>query len=133
MDQVPLVIEEKDAGAELVRRFHETMPVKAAFWLQTEASSQWYLYIASEAIDDTTLDRGYREVSQLTRSMPTPYLDPFHVKLIGADHPLARAALDIHRRYPGSSATNFDGMSFGGIGVEGVYIYPSTITESHVL
>ena len=48
------------------------------------------------------------------------------VKLVPTSDPLAQAALDIHRRYPGRTATRFGGK-VGGIGVDGVYIYPASV------
>ncbi len=57
--------------------------------------------------------------------MNTPYLDPFQVTLIGSNHPLAKAAADINRKYSRPIANRIRGTVFGGIGVEEVYIYPA--------
>ena len=57
-----------------------------------------------------------------------PFLDPFQVKLIPASDPLARAALDVLRSYPARMAIRFGGRSFGGMSVDGVYIYPPSAT-----
>jgi hypothetical protein len=127
MDQGPLVIEEIDAGAELIRRFDKYKPVKAAFWLKASDEDQRYLYITSDGIDDTNFDVAYGEVLRLVDEMRTPYLDPFRVKLIGGNDPLAQAALDIHKRFPGRVATRFRGKTFGGLSVDEVYIYPSPL------
>jgi hypothetical protein len=60
--------------------------------------------------------------------VPSPYLDPFQVKLISASDPLAQAALQVHRRYPGSGiATRFGSKAFGGLSVECAYIDPSPV------
>jgi hypothetical protein len=130
MDQGSLVIEETDAGAELVRQLNQYTPVKAAFWLKESEEGRWYLYIASDQIDDKNLRRAYGEVLRLANQIPSPYLDAFQVKLVPASDPLAQAALSIHRRYPGNLATRFGGTNFGGMGVEGVYIYPASVTSS---
>jgi len=90
-------------------------------------SGQWYLYIASEQIDDRSLDQGYREVLRLASQNPSPYLDPFQVKLIPASDPLAQAALEIHRRFPGRMATRVGSKTLGGVSVDGVYIYPASV------
>jgi hypothetical protein len=128
MDQGPLVIEETDAGAELVRRLDKYFPVKAAFWVKESEEGHWYLYIASDQISDRNLDMAYGEVLRLAGQMASPYLDPFQVKLIPTSDPLAQAALDILRRYPGMMATRFGSKNFGGMGVDGVYIYPASVT-----
>ncbi len=125
MDQGPLVKEEIDAGEELARQFNEYLPVKAAFWLKPSDGPYRYLHIASEGINDQNLDVGYGEVLRLANRMRSPYMNPFRVKLLSADNPLARAAAEINERFPGNIATRFEGESFGGIGVEDVYVYPA--------
>jgi hypothetical protein len=127
MDQGPLVIEEIDAGAELAREFDKYEPVKVAFWLKASDKEHRYLYIASERIDGTNIDVAYGEVLRLTDKMQSPYLDPFRVKLISAGDPLAKAAVEVNKRFPSRMATRFGGKSFGGISVDDVYIYPSPL------
>lgn len=127
MDQGPLVIEEIDAGAELVKQFDSCRPVMAAFWLKASEEPYRYLYIASERIDDTNFDVAYGEVLRLVEKIRSPYLNPFRVKVISADDPLAQAAVTINERFPGRTGTHFGGRSLGGIGVDDVYIYPSPV------
>ena len=38
--------------------------------------------------------------------------------------------MDINRRYPVNMPTRFGGTKFGGMGVEGVYIYPDPVALS---
>ena len=125
MDQGLLVIEETEAGAELVRLLDKHVPVDAAFWVKDSEEGQWYLYIASDRFEEKNLDAAYGEVLRLAAQVATPHLDPFRVKLIPADDPLAQAALEVHRRYPARIATRFGGKNFGGMSVDGVYIYPA--------
>lgn len=127
MDQGPLVIQEIDAGEELVRAFDKYEPVKAAFWVKASDEEHRYLYIASDGINDTNFDVAYGEVLRLASKMQSPYLDPFRVKLISAEDPLAKAAVALNERYPGPARTRFGGKSFGGISVDDVYIYPSPL------
>ncbi|MEO6811667.1 MAG: hypothetical protein ABI353_21355 [Isosphaeraceae bacterium] len=127
MDQGPLVIEEIDAGAELVRQFDKYEPVKAAFWLKASDVPHRFLYIASERIDDKNFVVAYGEVLRLADKMRSPYLNPFRVKLVGVEDPFAKAAVDINQRFPGQMATRFGGKSFGGTSVEDIYVYPSPL------
>ena len=53
------------------------------------------------------------------------------MKLVPTSNRFAQAALDLNRRYPGKMPTRFGGTYFGGMGVEGVYIYPDSVTSSH--
>ena len=129
MDQGPLVIEEIDAGKELVRRLHELIPVKAAFWLKDSEEGRWYLYIASDEIKDENIGDSYGKLLRAARDMGSIFLDLFSVKLIPADDPLAQAALDINRRFPGNLPTRLGAHRFGGLTVDGVYIYPNSVFE----
>jgi hypothetical protein len=126
MGQGTLVIDEseKDAGTELIDRISVTWPVKLAFWLRPADSDQWFLYIAAEGIDDSNKDRGYKEVLRQVKELRTPYFDPFQVKLIRGDHPLAVAVMEVHKRYPESLAINYNGRYLGGMSIEGAYLYP---------
>ena len=124
MDQGPLVIEEIEAGAELVRQFGAYEPVTVAFWLKASDVPHRFLYLASEWIDDTNFDVAYGEVVRLTSQIRSPYLDPFRVKVVGATDRFAQAAADINERYPGPAATRLGGTTLGGVSVDDVYIYP---------
>lgn len=127
MDQGSLVTEEIDAGAELAREFDKYEPVKVAFWLKASDDDHRFLYIASEGIDDTNIDNAYGKVLRLVQKMRSMWLDPFRVKLIGAEDPLAKAAVEIHQRFSSRTATRFGGKMFGGISVDDVYIYSSSL------
>jgi hypothetical protein len=128
MDQGPLVSAMTDAGAELVRRLNKYFLVQTAFWLKDSEAGQWYLFIASDQIDDSNIDVAYGEVLRVANEIGSPYLDPFQVKPIAASDPLAQAALDIRRRYPGSTATRFGSKNFGGMSIEAAYIYPVSVS-----
>jgi hypothetical protein len=131
MDQEPLVTEQIDAGKKFLDAFKKYVPVRVAFWLKPDEDIDWYLHIASDKISFESLPRDYTDVWQATREVDDPNFDPFRVRLIRSDDPLARAALDIYRRYPASRIpTRIQGRSFGGTNVEGVYIYPPPTTVS---
>jgi hypothetical protein len=70
----------------------------------------------------------YEEVHRITGVLHDPYFDPFVVKVIGAGDPLAKAALEMQRRfYPRRVAICLDGQVIGSLPVDEVYIYPSPI------
>jgi hypothetical protein len=125
MDPNPLVIEEIEAGADLVRRFQECMPVEAAFWLNPADEGRWAFYIVAPQMDVVKYDRGFVEILRLVREMQTPYIDPFQVRLIGSEDPLGKTAIEVSRKYPGPMPTRFRGTDFGGFPVEEVYVYPA--------
>ncbi len=125
MDQGPLVIEQIDAGRRFLAEFQKYLPVRAAFWLREAGAENWDLYIASDQITDDNFDLAYGEVLRIASAARDPWLDPFQVKLIGSADPLAQAAEEVRRRYPGPIATHFNGKTFGGLEVDGVYLYPT--------
>jgi hypothetical protein len=125
MDSKPLVIEQTDAGAELVNKLRTCLPVEAAFWLNPSEEGGWALYIVSPEIDKNNFDFAYGEAIRIAHSMKTPYLDPFQIRIIRVSDPLAQAAIAANQKYPGSTATRFWAKMFGGVSAEEVFIYPS--------
>jgi len=127
MDQGPLVSEQIDAGARFLGEFQKYLPIQISFWLKESDEGEWNLYVASDQITDDNFDVAYGEVVRIAGQLRDPWFDPFQVKLIGANDPLAQAALDIQRRFPGRMPTRFHGKIFGGVSVDEVYVYPSSI------
>ncbi len=130
MDQEPLVMEQIDAGAKFLGELEREIAVTAAFWLKAREGDSWYLYVVPNHLNDNNLDVSYGEVLRIANIMRDPYFDPFRVKLIKPSHALAKAALDILRRFPGRMATRLHRRNFGGLGVDEVYIYPTPMTVS---
>jgi len=125
MDKAPLVIDEIDAGKEFIKRLHVFQPVRAACWLrEAEDGEQRYLYVALDGLTATNSDVAYGKVSRITGEMKDHYIDPFRVKLIAVDDPIAKAVLDIYRRFPGRIPAKYDGSVFAAMAVAEVYIYP---------
>jgi hypothetical protein len=123
VDQARLVSDELNEGERFVRRLHESPPVSAAFWLKTPDDSPWYLYIAPEALAGDDLYSAYRLVNEVGAESPFPHFDPFLVKLIPGDDPLAVAAIQAIRRSAPSRVTRVTSPWFGGRYVEGAYVY----------
>lgn len=131
MDSEPLVSETIEAGESLVRRFNDYMPVKVAFWLKPSEKDSYYLYIASNEIDDTNFELAYAEVSRLTRDLESPFFNPFKVNVISGKDPLANAADEINVKFPDRIPVRYGGRMFGGMSIDGVYIYPPQVTTEH--
>jgi hypothetical protein len=127
MDQGPLVSEQINSGARFLAEFQKYRPVQSAFWLKDGDEGAWYLYVASEQITDDNFDVAYREVGQVADTLRDPEFDVFRVKVIGTDHPLAQAVLDLRRHYPGRTRFHLDGRRIGIVSVEELYLYPSPV------
>ena len=130
MDKKPLVSEQIDAGERLAREFNKTIPVQAAFWLRERESEEWYFYLASDQINDANSDLAYSEVLRIVPPDQSLWIDPFQVKVVAADAPVAKAALDVMQKYPGQIPTRYHGRQFGDLSVDEVYIYPLPLSVS---
>ena len=124
MDQGPLVVEQIESGAELVSRLRNHFNVEAAFWLKAEDDGPWYLYVAVPQLGDSTVGGAYGEVLRVAAEMPEPKIDPFQVKIIGADGPVARAVLELQQRYPGRIRPRHQGLRLAGVSTAEIYLYP---------
>jgi hypothetical protein len=116
-----------DAGARFVHEFARYTPVQAAFWLKATEDNEWFLYVAGDQINDSNFDVAYGEVMRITSKMPDPWLDPFQIKVVGTNDPLAKGVLEIQTKYPGKMLTRYRGGLLGGLSVGEVYIYPLPI------
>jgi hypothetical protein len=127
MDQGPLVTEQIDAGARLASAFDQRIPLQAAFWLKKGEDGQWFLYLASDHINDANVRDAYGELAGLLDSDANLWLDPFQVKVRGAEDPIVSAVLAIQRKYPAQFATRLRNLLLGGVSVDDVYIYAMPI------
>ena len=128
MDQGPLVIEQIDEGAKLASAFDKRTPLQAVFWLKESEDGEWFLYLASDQINDSNFDLAYGEVVRLLRPGSNMWLDTFQVKVTGSDDPIAKAVLAIQQKYPGKLATRLRNRMLGGVSVDEVYIYPFPVS-----
>jgi hypothetical protein len=130
MDQSSLVMEQIDDGETFIREFTKYKPVQAAFWLKLSEDDPWYLYIASDEIDDTNFDLAYGEVSRIASRIELKWLSPFEIKVLSSREPLAAAVIDFQQRFPGRMPKRYRGQPLGNMIVEEVYMYPQTVTTA---
>lgn len=133
MDYSPLVTEQIDAGREFAALFDaKCRPLKAAFWLKNDEESPWRLYLASDEIDDSNFDVAYGEVHRLLlHQNDHRSFDPFQIRVIGTEDPIAAAVLDIQQRYPGSLDTRLHNLRSGSLSVNDAYIYAFPTAVGH--
>ena len=127
MDNGPLVKEEIEAGALLAQEFNRYAPLKAAFWLRASDEEQRYLYLSSDAIDDSNFDLAYGEVGRILKILWLPDLDFFRIKVLSGADPLADAAASLATRYPDSAGRRFGSRPFGDSFVGDGYVYPQPL------
>lgn len=124
MYREPLVIEQIEAGRKFIDELDQYVPVRAAFWLKASEDSGWYRYVASEQVTAQKIRAAYGEVARASRNIQDPNFALFRVKVLGIGDPLAKAALDVYRRFSRRVPTRVRAGEFGTLGAEGVYLYP---------
>jgi hypothetical protein len=129
MDPDPLVTEQVDAGARFLVELEKTMTVTVAFWLKRPDHDSWNFYVAPDRSLHDNQGVAAGEVLRVALAMADPNLGFLQVRRINSDDPLARAALDYQRLYPGKPVRLRDRV-FGDIAVDEVYIYPAPVPVS---
>ncbi len=124
MDQATLVDKQIEEGGQVIAELHRCgFDVTAACWLKSSEDSQWFFYIASTEVDRVGLVAAYRVVYLTIQRMQHLWLDPFEVKLIGGNNPIAKDIVDFQKRYPARIPTRFRGTRLGAVSVDEAYIY----------
>jgi hypothetical protein len=129
MDPGPLVTEQIDAGEKFLAELEKAMTVAAAFWLKRQDQDSWNFYVAPDRSRDGHRGVADGEVLRVALALRDPNLDYLQVRTIDPDDPLARAALDYQRLYPGKAVRLRDRV-FGEMGIDEVYIYPAPAAVS---
>jgi hypothetical protein len=132
MAQDVLVREQIDGGRELLDRLAaDGIEVTAAFWAKETESGRWYLFIASPVVDEQGIREAYGIVGTAARNLPSQWIDPMEVKLLRSDDVMAVAAQQLIAPNPPPatfrSAKYYDAWTLGGVGVDGVYAYRTSL------
>ena len=129
MDPTSLVEIQKVSGKRLVERLlEEGVDITAAAWLKESEEGSWYLYIATSLVE---VPRGamrdaFRAIHSVIRKTPElSWIRAGVIKVINPHDPIAEAIYDFHRRYSWPTPTDFGGGNFGGLMIDGAYIYPA--------
>lgn len=136
MDYVLLVDEQIEDGKSLLAGLvHDGFDVTVAFWVRTSEEGLWFLYIGSTSVRTMTLADAYRVVYGALRRIPNTEISISNVKIVDADNPIARSAIEVRDRYPARLPARYNGKRLGNMSIEDVYIYPSTggMTRTEVL
>jgi hypothetical protein len=123
MGQEPLVEEKIAAGVDFIRELSKQTSVKAACWIKPADASGWLLHIASDAYSTGDIRHAYGQVIDIMRRDPS-VLSPLEITLLPGKHPIVDAIQDLYKKHPAPAPAWFMGSYFGGMSVEGVYVYP---------
>jgi hypothetical protein len=126
MDQGTLVELQIDGGKALVESLRDTgFDVTVGGWTKSSEEGDWYLYIASMNVDDRGRADAYRTVYTVIKANPQFGIDPFEVKLVGRQNPIATDLLDIRGAGVARIATRSRRPKLGHMSVEETYVYAS--------
>jgi hypothetical protein len=132
MDQAPVVDVIED-GRKLIEALDQGgISVTSAFWAKAGDDDRWYIYIVSPLVLTEGVTMVYRRIHPIMRQLraQTFWIDPFEIKLLSPQSPMAEAAAKVGGSYPG--ITRFGGTQLGGVAVEGAVIYPSSANQQPV-
>jgi hypothetical protein len=125
MDQATLVEHQIDDVPRLIDKLKEDkFEVKAAFWLYTTEADQWFLYLVSDVVDQVGAIEAYKIVYRSIRQLTDFWINPFEVKLVGPDDPIAKEVVDFQVKTRAPSPTRVRASRLGNIYIENAYIYP---------
>jgi hypothetical protein len=127
MDKGPLVNELIEDGGRLIEGLiADGGAVKAACWLRDVEEGRWVLYIATPLVSENgAMRQAYHRVNTVMRRMPQPFwIGSGDVRVINPQEPIALAVQDLHRRYPGPIPVRYREVRFGGVNIDGLYVYP---------
>ena len=125
MDQATLVEHQIDDVPKLIDQLkRDNFDVKAAFWLYTSEADQWFLYLVSEIVDQLGTTAAYKIVYGSMRRMAGLWINPFEVKLVGSDDPIAKAVVDFQAQMHAPVPTRVRASRLGNIYIDNAYIYP---------
>ena len=124
MDQATLVEPEINDVTRLVDQLRrDDFDVKAVFWLYTSEADQWFLYIASDTVDQVGITEAYKAVGRAMRRLPDLRISPFQVKLVAPNDSIAKAVIDFQSKQPARLPTRIRATNLGEAYIESAYLY----------
>jgi hypothetical protein len=125
MDQETLVEHRIDDVPRLINQLKQAnFDVKAAFWLYTSETDQWFLYLVSDVADKKGITAAYKLVHMALRRLTNVWINRFEVKLVSPTNPVAKAVTDLLSKQHSPVPTQVRGMNLGDVYLENAYIYP---------
>jgi hypothetical protein len=113
-----------DGGKALVESLRDAgFDVAVSGWTKSSEEGDWSLYIASKDVDDRGLADAYRTVYTTLRANPEFGIDPFEVKLVSQQNPIAHDLLEIRGASGARIATRSRRPKLGHMNVEETYVY----------
>jgi hypothetical protein len=130
MDQDALVKDQIDAGQRFLVEFAKYAPVKLAAWLKEIENGRWYLYVVSDSVRDRDVSDAYGHVVRVVNDMNPPRLDPFRIRIVGANTSLASQVLGFQQYATTTTTTPPPWFEPPVSGIDSAYVYNLPIETS---
>lgn len=128
MDQTLLVEHEIEDAPRLITELRKANVVpRAAFWLYSNESGDWNLYLVVDGIKERGGRSEYMAMHKLIGRMDDFWIDRFAVTFIDSDDPLAKAVLDHLSTRQTKIPTRVRNARLGDVFVDAAYIYPNAV------
>jgi hypothetical protein len=112
----------------LLLRSEPKFPIEGAFWLlepgNDEQIARWRLILASPRVDVVGPRDAYRELAEVTRSIPAEFGQLLKIELISPKHPMYQALRSVF-----GQTASVEGARLGGTQVAGTYIDDAYLYE----
>ena len=113
-----------EGGKALVSTLRDAgFDVTVSGWTKATEEGDWCLYIASKDVEERGIAQAYRTVYETIQANPKIDIDPFEVKLIERQNPIAKDLLDIRGAAVARVATRSRRPKLGHMSVEDTYVY----------
>ena len=99
-------------------------PISGTLWLLEPEARDWRLIIASPRVDTVGPRDAYRELAEVTGSIPAEFGQRLKIELISPRHPMYQALRSVF-----AQTASVEGARLGGTQVAGTYIDDAYLYE----
>lgn len=125
MDQSTLVDDQILAGRRFIERFAaDGNDILVAFWIREADEGLWFLYVATDLVDQEGPLAAYRAVHDSLRKLDRPGILSGRIKVISPDNLMVADVLNTMDQYSGQFLYGSP-EEVGSVIVSGTYLYPA--------
>jgi hypothetical protein len=104
-------------------RNNEDFPIQGVLWLLEPEAGEYRLIITSSKVDSLGLRHAYRELAEVTRSIPAGFGQQFRIELMSPRHPVYQALRSVFAHTTAVEGTRLGNTMVGGTYIDDAYLY----------
>jgi hypothetical protein len=104
-------------------RGNKKFPVDGALWLFKSDSDLWHLLIATPRVDEIGPRKAYKELAEITRSIPADSTQHLRIELISPKQPLYQALRSVFGKTASVEGARLGNTQIGGMYINDAYLY----------